>query len=699
MTTYLGEKAVGIGTVKATIGVTGDVLHDSTLKGNGNTEPLGVDTEVIATTTQVGNLATTLHAAIEAQAEAIAKTRNDFEVADQKIRADMNEKDSELGHMITEHAEELTTLRGNQASLGDQVSNIESKIPQSASGTNHLITKQQLLDEEMDIRDDLNETSSELQTQITSQASEIAKLKQEVSGLSSLSFEILDELPAVGKEGVIYLVPSGGEAPNLRDEYVWVNGAFEVIGSTQIDLTGYVKFTDYASWDKAGVIKYTSNFGVTVHSTGYIQATTKTKDEYASSENTMFIGKGTLENIKKDIVERAVSDGAVLDGYVKNTDYPDNSGNTAGVLKIKSTNGLYVSNGALHGNPIPATHWETLSSYALVCKGALENIKNDLVKRAITTNDITLTTAEQDAACNWLGAPSWGNLSPTLGSYDERITALEEQGGGASLPDYTGVYGVLRSKNGVLSWDNKAVFNVSTATGAFAIGYDPKATGTYSVALSGSATATHAIALGYNSSASSQYAIMIGDGINKTEKTLRVGFGDRSGDPYDPYASYELLSRDGTIPAERMSTTAGTTGQVLTKTDSGMAWADASGGGDYLPLSGGTLTGGVTFDPSDKTDGFKPILTVAEQAVLKAHWYNNKLNYLQADTKIYFNGGLVTTKNIGDAGERVATLYVKNLYNGDSLTVPTKGGTLARIEDIDAAVGDISTALSAILGE
>lgn len=48
MTTYLGEKAVGIGTIKATSSVS-DVLHDNTLTGNGNTEPLGVNTEVIAT--------------------------------------------------------------------------------------------------------------------------------------------------------------------------------------------------------------------------------------------------------------------------------------------------------------------------------------------------------------------------------------------------------------------------------------------------------------------------------------------------------------------------------------------------------------------------------------------------------------------------------------------------------------------------
>lgn len=89
MTTYIDGKAVGIGTIRAEIGVSGNVLHDSTLKGNGNTEPLGVDTEVIATTNQVGNLATTLTAAIQ-------ETREDY------IQAD-----SELQTHITEQAEDI----------------------------------------------------------------------------------------------------------------------------------------------------------------------------------------------------------------------------------------------------------------------------------------------------------------------------------------------------------------------------------------------------------------------------------------------------------------------------------------------------------------------------------------------------------------------------------------------------------------
>jgi hypothetical protein len=236
MTTYLGEKAVGVGTVKATMSVGKVITDDKTILGDGFTEPLAVNTLLFATSesvaasaeavrTEFNNKLKVVDSAIDGQADAIAKTRNDFEVADQNIRADMNEKDSELEHMITEHAEELTTLRGNQASLGDQVSNIESKIPQSASGSNPLITKQQLLDEEMDIRDDYNELVSELQTQITAQAGAIAGKQDKLTAGENITIE----------DGVISATGGGGELPdNVLVNNTTQNGALAILG----DVTG-----------------------------------------------------------------------------------------------------------------------------------------------------------------------------------------------------------------------------------------------------------------------------------------------------------------------------------------------------------------------------------------------------------------------------------------------------------------------------
>lgn len=60
------------------------------------------------------------------------------------------------------------------------------------------------------------------------------------------------DLPVTGTNGVIYLVPSGGSVPNIYDEYIWytdssttpATSGYEKIGTTAIDLSGYVQYTD-----------------------------------------------------------------------------------------------------------------------------------------------------------------------------------------------------------------------------------------------------------------------------------------------------------------------------------------------------------------------------------------------------------------------------------------------------------------------
>lgn len=53
--------------------------------------------------------------------------------------------------------------------------------------------------------------------------------------------------------GLIFLVPSGGTAPNIYDEYAWmpidttttpVTYGYEKIGTTAVDLSGYVQYSD-----------------------------------------------------------------------------------------------------------------------------------------------------------------------------------------------------------------------------------------------------------------------------------------------------------------------------------------------------------------------------------------------------------------------------------------------------------------------
>lgn len=201
-----------------------------------------------ATKTELENAKTTLNVGIQGNAQAIQKTRDDYQAADQNIRADMNAKDSELETILNDHAKRLDTLRTDHDDLGDDVSDIQAKIPESASGTNHLITKQQLLDEEMDIREDLNSGLSDVQTQITAQAAAIAKkaekdsvyTKEQVDAKVSSVYKVkgsvanYDSLPTNANVGDVYDTLDSGA------NYVWTENGWDKLGDI-VDLTDYAK--------------------------------------------------------------------------------------------------------------------------------------------------------------------------------------------------------------------------------------------------------------------------------------------------------------------------------------------------------------------------------------------------------------------------------------------------------------------------
>ena len=66
-----------------------------------------------------------------------------------------------------------------------------------------------------------------------------------IAGISGFHAEIVSELPATGKTNILYLVAKSTAASgDGYDEYLYINGAFERVGSTDIDLSGYVKASE-----------------------------------------------------------------------------------------------------------------------------------------------------------------------------------------------------------------------------------------------------------------------------------------------------------------------------------------------------------------------------------------------------------------------------------------------------------------------
>lgn len=81
------------------------------------------------------------------------------------------------------------------------------------------------------------------------------------------------------------------------------------------DMTPYVKNTDYATFNKAGVFKISDANAIGIDANGNLMTPPQTYQQYQSLSNYGFIGKGTLENVitGKDLTTKAYVDGLVGD--------------------------------------------------------------------------------------------------------------------------------------------------------------------------------------------------------------------------------------------------------------------------------------------------------------------------------------------------------------------------------------------------
>lgn len=66
-----------------------------------------------------------------------------------------------------------------------------------------------------------------------------------IAAVGHLSREIVEVLPEAAEENVIYMIlREGGAGQDVYNEYMYINGAWEIIGDTSVDLTDYAKKED-----------------------------------------------------------------------------------------------------------------------------------------------------------------------------------------------------------------------------------------------------------------------------------------------------------------------------------------------------------------------------------------------------------------------------------------------------------------------
>lgn len=90
-------------------------------------------------------------------------------------------------------------------------------------------------------------------TQIATTAFVTKAISNAVGGITSISYQIVASLPDTGATGVIYLIAHSHGTSDSYDEYIWTGTAFEKIGNTDVDLSGYLKKSDMVAITNAEI--------------------------------------------------------------------------------------------------------------------------------------------------------------------------------------------------------------------------------------------------------------------------------------------------------------------------------------------------------------------------------------------------------------------------------------------------------------
>lgn len=110
-----------------------------------------------------------------------------------------------------------------------------------------------------------------------------SEIQSMIEKASSLKKEVVISLPQTGKDDVIYLVKDDkGKDNNNYLEYLWLNSKYELIGSTQVDLSGYA-----------------------------------TKSDLDKKQNVINFGDGIYKDSQGNICAKQYADGSILDRLTK----------------------------------------------------------------------------------------------------------------------------------------------------------------------------------------------------------------------------------------------------------------------------------------------------------------------------------------------------------------------------------------------
>lgn len=175
------------------------------------------------------------------------------------------------------------------------------------------------------------------------------EVQQLIASIPQFRVRVVQSLPETGERMVLYLVPKDGEAPDVYNEYIWVEEEeeFELLGSTSVDLSDYVTTSDLTT----ALADYVTNTALSTTLASYVTSSslTTTLADYALSSSLATVAtSGSYNDLSNKPTIPTVNDGTLTiqtNGTTVATFTANQSGNTTASIVVP-TDTSDLTNGA-----------------------------------------------------------------------------------------------------------------------------------------------------------------------------------------------------------------------------------------------------------------------------------------------------------------------------------------------------------------
>ena len=212
-------------------------------------------------------------------------------------------------------------------------------------------------------------------------------------------------------------------------DYWWDGAQKQPLETQKVEISGYVKDTDYATVDKGGVVKVNpSLYGVGIGGAGTLVISAADNAQINGKTNKMrpivpanldYAVKKGLADSKEEWTEEEKAAARNLVGAVGTTEYAE-LGGSYGLVKLDKQPGYT----GITINPNGSIALESADNWAISQKANYRSpitpsVLDYAVKVGMTTNTIPLTDEEKQKALEWLG------VNDIIAGLTARIEALE----------------------------------------------------------------------------------------------------------------------------------------------------------------------------------------------------------------------------------------------------------------------------------